>query len=72
MRLIALFHTTTHLVGFQEIAPIVKTRDLTVPRRKIRDLFYEDIDIDYKPVHKTKEPEKLVVEICDTFATNKL
>ena len=48
----------THLVAFQEIAPnnIVKTRDSTVPRRKNRGLFYKDINIDYKPVHKTKEP----------------
>ena len=30
-------------------------------------MFYEDINIDYKPVHKTKEPETLFVEICDTF-----
>ena len=59
----------THLVAFQEIAPnnIVKTRDSTVPRRKTRGLFYEDINIYYKPVHKTKEPEKLAVEICDTL-----
>ena len=28
-------------------------------------MFYEDINIDYKPVHKTKEPEKLVVETCE-------
>ena len=57
----------THLVAFQEITHnnIVKTRDSTVPPRKTRGLFYEDINTDYKPVHKTKEPEKLVVEICD-------
>ena len=30
-------------------------------------MFYEDINIDFKPVHKTKEPEKIVVEICDTL-----
>ena len=30
-------------------------------------MFYEDINIDYKPIHKTKEPEKLVAEICDTL-----
>ena len=55
------------LVAFQEIAPnnIVKTRDSTVPPRKTIGLFYVDINTDYKPVHKTKEPEKLVVEICD-------
>ena len=36
----------THLVAFQEIAlnNIVKTRDWTVPRRKTRGLFYEDIN----------------------------
>ena len=30
-------------------------------------MFYEDINIDYKPIHKTKEPEKLVAETCDTL-----
>ena len=59
----------THLVAFQKIAPkiIVKTRDSTVRCGKSSGLFYEDINIDYKPVHKAKEPEKLVVEICHTF-----
>ena len=38
-----------------------------MPCRKTRGLTYEDINIDYKPVHKTKELEKLVVEICDTL-----
>ena len=58
-----------YLVAFQEIGPtnIVKTRNSTVPRRKTRRLFYEDINIDYKSVHKTEEPEKLVAEICDTL-----
>ena len=58
--------TVTHLVAFREITPnnIVKTRDSTVPRRKTRGFFYEDINIDYKPVHKTEKPEKLFVKIC--------
>ena len=30
-------------------------------------MLYEDINTEYKPVHKTKEPKKLVVEICDTL-----
>ena len=37
-----------HLVAFQEIASnnIVKTKDSTVPRRKTRGLFHEDINTD--------------------------
>ena len=38
-----------------------------MPRRKTSRLFFEDINIDCKPVHKTKKPEKLVVESCDTL-----
>ena len=38
-----------------------------MPRRKTRGMFYKDINIDYRPIHKTIKPEKLVVEMCGTL-----
>ena len=52
----------TRFAAFQEVAPsdIVKTKDSSIPGRKSRQMFYEDINNDNKLVFKIKEPEELL------------
>ena len=38
-----------------------------MPRRKTIGMFYKDINIDCRPIHKTIKSEKLVVEMCETL-----
>ena len=51
---------TTHLIAFQEhqshCRPSLHT--ITVPRKKSRVLFYEDVSVEVKPVNVYKKPEK--------------
>ena len=52
---------TTHLMAFQEhqshCQPNINT--ITVPRKKSRVLFYEDVSVEVKPVNVYKKPEKI-------------
>ena len=52
----------TRFAAFQDVAPsdIVKTKDSSIPGRKSRKLFYEDINNDNKLAFKIKEPEELL------------
>ena len=56
---------TTHLMAFQEISSQCTASGsniISVPRRKTRKLFYEDINIPTKPVQKKVEPQRSIVE----------
>ena len=52
---------TTHLMAFQEhqsyCQPNINT--ITIPRKKSRVLFYEDVSVEVKPVNVYKKPEKI-------------
>ena len=49
---------TTHMVAFQNPSEngTLKTRRMSLPRKKSRQLFIEDINIETFPVDKKKEP----------------
>ena len=53
---------TTHLMAFQEDqSHEINTNTITLPRRKSRKLFLEDINIETKPVDVKRQPENIKV-----------
>ena len=53
---------TTHLMAFQEDqSHEINTNTITVPRKKSRKLFLEDINIETKPVDVKRQPENIKV-----------
>jgi len=66
---------TTHLMAFQEKSSesCINELSITIPRKKVRKLFYEDTNIISKPVNKKAEPsiaELSIIEERDSSNVN--